>query len=111
MAYTLIISGMVKSSNLYEISLARERVVAMATKDKKRRIRKSEPETQVLSEAIMVRRHRLVSAVGYSETLAKSGMMGTSLPDVVEHLGNQLRDPVPGATRMPLSTDSILARP
>jgi hypothetical protein len=66
----------------------------MATKDKKPRTRKSEAETQAISEPTVVPRHRLASAVGHPESLAQSGSVGTGLPDVIEHLGNQLKRPI-----------------
>jgi len=90
MVYAFLTSGVVKSFNLCEISVAWERVVAMATKDKKTRTRKSKPQTPAKPEPIEVPRHRLASHSARRDSLAQSGSVGTGLPDIVEHLGNQL---------------------
>ena len=62
----------------------------MATKDKKPRSRKGTPQTPATPKPVVVPRHRLASYVGHRDSLAQSGPAGTSVPDVIEHLGNQL---------------------
>ncbi len=81
---------MVKSFNLYEISVAKKRVITMATRAKKPSSRKNKLGARDTSEGRIISKRRPISELGLAEGLAEGGLMGTNLPQVVAHLGNQL---------------------
>ena len=81
---------MVKSFNLYEISVAKKRVITMATRAKKPSSRKNKLGARATSERQVISKRRPISELGWADRLAEGGTMGTNLPQVAAHLGNQL---------------------
>jgi len=64
--------------------------IAMATKEKKPRSRTTKPVVPSANKPSVARRHKLVSDTRALGSQRQANSIGTGVPDVIEHLGNQL---------------------
>jgi len=62
----------------------------MSTKAKTPRRGQGKPVVRTTSERRVIAKRRPISELGWAKTFAEKGSMGTDIPSIVAHLGNQL---------------------